>query len=230
MGRPSYRNPAVVVSALVMVILGLALLGPIGSILAEDLPPTIVVDINQFSRSQSVDVAFDSERVTVIGTVDVDRQYLKPETIRLSVEGTDWGWTITPNNFDITTLDKNVDFTASATIPLMFIEGSYTGRVVATWTDSIGENSIDDSDEFHVIVENNPFYLSANPMIAVMEPGQTRQVSVTIEDNSPLGMTYLCQVGKVTSTDDLGWLDRALFWLDSNTIHISKDETESITL
>jgi len=230
MDRSSYRNPAVVVSALVMVMLGLALLGPIGSILAEDLPPTIVVDINNGYTLQTFDVSFDSKRVTLFGTVDVDRQYIKPETVRLTVEDTEWGWSVSPNSFDITTLDKSVDFTAVATIPLMFTEDNYLGHVVATWTDSIGENSIDASDEFHVIVDNNPFYLSANPMIAVMEPGQTRQVSVTIEDNSPLGMTYLCQVGKVTSTDNLGWLDRALFWLDSNTVHISQDATESITL
>ena len=113
MGRSSYRNPAVVVSALVMVMLGMALLGPAGPILAEDLPPTIVVEINDNYDYHTVDVSFDSERVTVIGTVDVERQYLKPETIDLTVEGTDWGWTITPNTFDITTLDKSVDFTAS---------------------------------------------------------------------------------------------------------------------
>ncbi len=230
MGRSSYRNPAVVVSALVMVMLGMALLGPAGPILAEDLPPTIVVDINDGYKSHTVDVSFDSERVTVIGTVDVDRQYLKPETIDLTVEGTDWGWTITPNTFDITTLDKSVDFTASATIPLMFTEDDYTGYVVATWTDSIGENFIDASDDFDVIVDNNPFYLTANPTYILMEPGQTRQVSVTIEDNSPHGMTYLCQVGKVTSTDKPGWLDRALFWLDSNTIHLLPGAFEPITL
>lgn len=230
MGRSSNRNPAVVVSALVMVMLGLAFLGPIGSILAEDLPPTIVVDINSGYTRQTFDVSFDSERVTVIGTVDVDRQYVKPETIRLTVEGTDWGWTITPNTFDITTLDKRVDFSAVATIPLMFTEDDYTGHVVATWTDSIGENSFDASDEFHVIVDNNPFFLTANPMVTVMEPGQTKHISVTIEDNSPFGMMYLCQVGKVTSTDKPGWLDRALFWLDSNTLQIAPGASGSLTL
>ncbi len=230
MGRSSYRNPAVVVSALFIVMLGLALLGPAGSSLAEDLPPTIVVDINDGYRSHTEDVSFDSKHVTVIGTVDVDRHYVKPETIDLSVEGTDWGWTITPNTFDITTLKKSIDFTAVATIPIMFAEGTYTGQVVATWTDSIGENSIDSSDDFDVIIDNNPFYITANPIYVLMEPGQTRQVSVTIEDNSPRGMTYLCQVGKVTSPDKPGWLDRALFWLDINTLHLSPGASESLTL
>ncbi len=217
-------------TVLLLLSLGLAMVIPMGAVLAEDAPPTITVEVDAGSKVQTVHVAFSSDLATVSGTVSVKREYIKPEQVDLTVEGTDWDWIISPARIDVNQRDQTTSFTATTTVPEMNARGVFVGKVTATWWDSLGENHITVSDEFQVTVENEAFKVTANPNYLVMEPGQTRQVSVTIEDLSFLGLTYLCQVGDVTSPEVPPWLDRAQFWLDVTTVDIDAGDSESVTL
>jgi predicted transcriptional regulator len=75
-----------------------------------------------------------------------------------------------------------------------------------------------------------PFVAYADPVYLVMDPGQTRRVSVTIEDRSLTGLDYLCQVGKASSPDPGDWLEWVLLWLDANSLELGPGETETVNL
>ena len=103
-------------------------------------------------------------------------------------------------------------------------------KVVAAWTSSTGDQRVESADDFQVRVVNTPFFIDANPVYIVADAGDSRYVSITVEDNSLTGHTYLVQVGEVTSPDPGDWLERARAWLDGNRMDLRSGESDVVTL
>jgi predicted transcriptional regulator len=230
MDRSALRPSGLTVAVLFALLLAMSLVVPVLPTAAEDFPPTMYVTVDGEDQFNVVDVSFGRVTVTVRGLVEVEKDSVKPETIRLSVEGTSWGFTMSPPEETVTGAVDSFRFTAAIFVPGDTAEGEYTGRIMAAWTDSLGENRVEVTDEFRVRVINMPFNAYADPIYMLMDPGDTMHVKVTISDRSPTGYTYLAQVGEVTTTEPVGWLDWALLWLDTDRLDIDAGGIETVSL
>jgi predicted transcriptional regulator len=228
MGKPAslrkFAKSSIVVTMLAMVLVVSAL-----AVTAQDTPPTITMSIDEADRNQDVNVAWSRSTRQVSGQVRVD-DILGPETIKVTIEGTPWDGSVEEVTEQVTNANPSFTFTVRITVPKGEVEGVYTGQVVAVWVSSTGDLTIKEVEEFTFNVRSIPFDIDANPVYMVMDPGDTRYVSIEISDTSPMGLTYLCQAGDITTPEPDDWMDRIGRWLDIERIEITAGGTDYVTL
>jgi predicted transcriptional regulator len=229
MGKPASLRPIArtvfVASALASLLLVSAL-----AVTGEDFPPTITVTIDEDDQFQTMDVSIGQALVTIRGTVQVEKDSVTQETIKVTIQGTRWDGSVNEITEQVRGATPSFDFTLYMTIPAGEVEGTYSGQVVAVWTSSTGEMRVEKTDDFQVRVVNTPFTIDANPVIMTADPSDTKYVTITINDRSLTGLTYLVQVGKVTSPDPGDWIEWAVARLDANRFEVRSGESVTVTL
>jgi predicted transcriptional regulator len=230
MGKPAFprRTSRYFIVALVLASM---LLAVTPAVTAEDVPPEITVTIDEADRFQSTDVSISQRIVVVEGEVKVTKDNLLPETIRVTVQGTPWDDTVTDVSEQVSGTDpKPFGFTFRMTIPMGETEGVYSGQVAAVWTSSTGDIRVEETDDFQVRVVNTPFTIDVNPVYLVADAGTTKYVTITIEDRSLTGLTYIVSTGELTSPEPGDWLRWARAWLDTDRLEITGGGTDVVTL
>jgi len=221
--------PAYAMAVMVTLMLAMAILVSVTPASAEDTVPTITVTIDAEDGYQSEDVSFTRTTVWMNGWVRVSN-ILGPETIKVTIEGTPWDGSVEEKTEQVTSANPNFKFSIPFAIQKGEVEGEYTGQVVAVWVSSTGDNTVKRSDDFTIRVRSIPFDIDADPVNMLADPGDTKRVSIEIHDQSPMGFTYLSQVGEIQASEPGDWYDRIVRWLDVDMIEIGAGGSESITL
>ncbi len=225
---PNSRYAVAVLLGLIMTMAVVAFVTPAA---AEDAVPTITLNVDSEDRFQKVDVAWTQKRPYVSGRVIVtDLMGPTAETIKVTIEGTPWDDSVEEWTDQVSNARNWFDFDIPITVPKGWAEDDYTGQVVAVWVSSTGDITIKESVEITFRVRSIPFLLDANPNYMLADPGDTRQVSIEILDETPMGLIYLCQAGEVTAPDPQDWLDRVSRWLDLESISIEAGGSDFLTL
>jgi predicted transcriptional regulator len=229
MAEPRALTSRYAITVLLTLIIAMSLVPIISPVAAEDQVPTITLTVNSESRFQTVDVAWTQKRPVVSGHVDVTN-ILGPETIKVTIEDTPWDGSVEERTEQVTNAMPDFDFDIPITVPKGWTEGDYTGRVVAVWVSSTGDITVKESVEITFRVRSIPFQVDTNPSFMLVDPGDTKQVSIEIMDETPMGLTYLCQAGEVTAPDNPKWLDRVTRWLDLDSVAIEAGGSDYLTL
>ncbi|UCC92192.1 MAG: winged helix-turn-helix transcriptional regulator [Thermoplasmata archaeon] len=211
---------ALVTMALVMVAMSAS---------AEDFPPTVYVYIDEPDTYQTVDVSIGQAVALVRGLIEVEKDSILPETIKVTIEGTPWDGTVTEITEQVSGTHDSFRFSLRMTIPSGEAEGVYGGQVTAVWTSSTDQR-YEWTDDFQVRVVNTPFTVDVNPVYQVAEAGDIKYVTITIHDRSLTGQDYLVQVGEVTSPEPGEWIRWVQAWLDASRIYVRAGESETLTL
>jgi len=209
--------------ALVLVVSAMA-------VTAEDFPPTIYVAIDEEDTFHTVDVTSAQDSFVLRGVVEVEKDSIKPETIKVTIQGTPWDGSVNEITEQVSGAVASFDFVIPVIVPAGQADNTYSGQVVAVWVSSTGEQRVEKTDDFQVRVINIPFTVDVNPVHMTADAGTTKHVSITVQDRSFIGQTYLVQLGEVTSPEPGDWLDRARVWLNTDRIDISGGESEAVTL
>ncbi len=200
------------------------------AVTAEDFPPTIIVTIDDGYDFLTVDVTSTQDSFTVRGEVRVEKDSIKPETIKVTIEGTPWDGSVNEITEQVSGAMDTFRFTIPIIVPAGHTDGLYSGEVVAVWVSSTGDQRVEKADDFQVRVINVPFTVDVIPVFMIADAGTTKYVSITIQDWSMMGQTYLVQVGKVTSPEPGDWLDKARVWLNKDRLDIRAGESEAVTM
>ncbi|MCK4971335.1 MAG: hypothetical protein KAS77_12425, partial [Thermoplasmata archaeon] len=221
--------PAYAMAVMVTLMLAMAILVSVTPASAEDTVPTITVTIDAEDGYQSEDVSFTRTTVWMNGWVRVSN-ILGPETIKVTIEGTPWDGSVNEITQQVTGAMDTFRFTIPIIVPAGQTDSLYSGQVVAVWVSSTGDQRVEEADDFQVKVINVPFTVDVNPVFMIADAGTTKYVSITIQDWSMMGQTYLVQVGKVTSPEPGDWLDKARVWLNRDRLDIRAGESEAATM
>lgn len=200
------------------------------AVTAEDFPPTIFVTIDNGDEFQTVDVTSAQGSVILRGEVMVEKDSIKPETIKVTVEGTPWDGSVNEVTEQVSGAMDTFQFTIPIIVPAGDTDGLYSGQVVAVWISSTGDQRVEKTDDFQVRVINIPFTVDVNPVYMIADAGTTKYVSITVQDWSLIGQTYLVQVGEVTSPEPGDWLDKARVRLNIDRLDIRTGESETVTM
>ncbi len=200
------------------------------TVMAEDFPPTIYVFVDEEDRQQTADVSIGQVIKTIEGTVQVEKDSIKPETIKVAVQGTPWDGSVTEVTEQVTGNRDEFRFLLRITVPSGETEGVYPGQVVAAWTSSTGDLRVEETGDFQITVVNTPFDIVVNPVYTVADAGDTRYVSITVQDRSLTGLSYLVQVGELTVDGPGNWLDWARALLDAERLDIRAGGADAVTL
>jgi predicted transcriptional regulator len=229
MARLNARKKMMAVSAVLLMSLATGLvLVPFDAYAAEDPPPTMHVTLDS-ANFRTIDISYGRVTASLSGTVIVEKQGIKPETIHMTVEDVPWEWFLTPSDQQVSGMQDSFDFTGSVTVPKGYVVGEVTGSVVATWYD-IDSAAHTASHEFVINVVSNPFYLSISDSHPSLEYGQSTDVRFTLTDNSPLGLSYVCNIDGLISPAPLPWLDWSVAGLNLRELVLESGESRYFDL
>ena len=116
MGKPTYLRPFAK-SAILASMLALALVVSALAVTAEDFPPTIYVTIDEADQFQMVEVSYGQVSILVRGLVEVEKESIKPETIKVTIEGTPWDGSVNTITETVTGARDSFDFTLRLSVP-----------------------------------------------------------------------------------------------------------------
>jgi predicted transcriptional regulator len=230
MARRQARWKVLAVAALLIVSLATGLLIlPSTSFAAEDLPPTIHVMVETEYTYQTVDVAYGIGAANLRGFVEVEKQSIKPETIHMTVEDLPWEWAMTPSDQQVSGMADSFTFAGTVSIPKAYEQGEFEGKVVATWydIDSVPHSAY---DEFTIRVRNIPWYFYIGAQQVELNAGDSIDIAFSVTDNSPFGLTYVCNIDGLTSPGPLPWLDWSVAGLDREELVLGPGEGQTFYL
>jgi len=223
------RRFKLALSATLLLLVVLALAAPVAFVAAEDMVPTITVDIDDADAYQEVKVFYAGTTAVLNGEVTVT-DAMPGDTVKIAIDGTPWDEDVEPQTFTVGAAREPHSFTVRVPVPVGQREDTYSGEVQAVWVSSTGDVTVTGTDTFRVKVRSIPFNLFADQDYMLAAPGDTKRVTVTILDESVSGLVYLCLVDDPVAPGAGDWLERATAWLDTERIQLDAGDSGTFVL
>ncbi len=229
MAGSDHRRVKLALSVALLLLVVLALAVPLAPVAAEDMVPTITVTVDPVDSFQEVDVAFVGRTVVLDGQVEV-ADGMPGDTVKIAIDGTPWDEDVEPQTFTVGAAREPHDFTIRVPVPVGQREDTYSGEVQAVWVSSTGDITVKGVDTFRVRVRSIPFTIYADQDYMLADPGDTKRVTLTIRDESPSGLVYLCQADDPVAPGAGDWLERAMAWLDTERLQLDAGDSGTFVL
>ncbi len=189
-------------------LLSLLLVVPLAATLApaEDVPGlSATLTLDPATSTQTVDVSAGSAIALFRGHVDVTKQTVTRETVKVALTGTPWDWELTPDTHEMVLPSDGFDIQGRLTVPAATGEGTYTVTVEVSWVGIDGLVRLDTGtltmDVLHI-----PFTLEVAPTHVQVAGGGTATFWFTVRAGPALTSPLECLAGDVASTVQAPWL------------------------
>ena len=213
-------------------LLALLLAVPLGAALApaEDVPAlSATLTLDPGTASQTVDISAGPAVVAFHGHVDVTKQSVVRETVRVSLTGTPWDWELSPETHEVVLPTDGFDVQGAITVPAATAEGGYTVTVDVSWVSIDGLVRLD-TGAIDLAVLHIPFTLSVDPPSARVAGGGTARFWLTVRAGPSLAAPLQCLAGEVASTAPAPWLGSVYPLLDAARLDLPPGGVETIAL
>ncbi len=189
---------------------------------------TIALDYG--SSRPTVDVSSGTAAALVTGHVDVHKQALTRETVKLSILGTPWEWQVTPESQSVLMAQERIDFQGRVFVPAGTSEGDYPVTLEVSWLSIDGLVRLD-TEQVTIRVVRIPFSLYVDVPSSSVRAGGTAAFVLTVVAGPSWSGSVACSVGELTAPGTASpWLPYVYRFLSATRVELAQGGSETFTL
>jgi predicted transcriptional regulator len=220
--------PSKAAIALLSILLAVPLVANI--VPAEDVPGlSATLTLDGATSTQTVDISAGSALALFSGHVEMTKQTVARETVRVSLTGTAWDWELTPETHEMVLPSDGFDIQGRLTVPAATSEGTYTVTVEVSWVGIDGLVRLD-TGTLTIDVLHIPFTLEVYPTTAQVTGGGTATFWLTVRAGPALTAPLECLAEDVSSTVQAPWLRSVYPLLDVARLELPPGGAETFAL
>jgi len=216
-----------------LALVGLFLAASLGATLcsAEDAASGVSakMTLEPSTAGQTVFAFEDDIVVTFHGSVDVSKQSVGRETLKLSVLGTPWEWQITPDSYTVTIATEGFDFQGTIRVPAGTSDDVYEAQIEVAWLSIDGLVRLD-AETISLTVHDLPFAFMPDTGMAHARPGGTAAFDVVVYSSPTWSGNLECHVSDVSSVPEVPWLGSVEWFLNATILEMVPGEVTAISL
>jgi predicted transcriptional regulator len=224
MPRPS-ASFIMVVAALLLAAAPAAMLAA-----AEEGGVSATLSLDPGSSRPTVDVSSGTAAALVTGHVDVHKQAVTRETVKLSILGTPWDWQLTPDSQTVLLAQERFDFQGRVFVPAGTAEDDYPVTLEVSWLSIDGLVRLDTA-QVTIRVVRIPFKLYVDVPTTSVEAGGTAAFVLTVVAGPSWGGAVALSVGELSAPGTPSpWLPYVYRFLTATRVELPQGGSETFTL